>query len=95
MNISSIPGYSNSAPLQVAENGVRDQLNQLNQNTRDVVSQYAPNVSAESEASRARDGESQDRALIEQQEIANNLQANARALQAASDRIGTLLDLNA
>jgi len=90
----NIPPIQSAAPLQVAETGVREQVNLLNNNTQDVVSQYAPNVTAESEAGRPHDSQSQDRALLEQQEIAQNLQANARALEASSDRIGTLLDIS-
>jgi hypothetical protein len=55
------------------------------------------NVSAVAniESTRARDIQTQDRATTEQTEIVNSLQSNARSLQAAGERIGTLLDVQA
>ena len=45
------------------------------------------------EAASGRDARTQDRALVEQGEIVNSMRANARSLQAAGERIGTLLDI--
>ena len=53
------------------------------------------NEVAATEPSGARDIRTQDRATTEQAEIVNSLQANARSLQAAGERIGTLIDVQA
>lgn len=55
------------------------------------------NVSAvaDTESTRARDIQTQDRATTEQTEIINSLRSNARNLQAAGERVGTLIDLQA
>ncbi len=50
---------------------------------------------ANTESTRARDIQTQDRATTEQAEIVNSLQSNARSLQAAGERVGTLLDVQA
>jgi hypothetical protein len=50
---------------------------------------------ANTESTRARDIQTQDRATTEQTEIVNSLQSNARSLQAAGQRVGTLLDVQA
>lgn len=48
---------------------------------------------ASAEALNGRDTRTQDRALVEQQEIASSFQANARSLEAAGERIGTIIDI--
>lgn len=53
------------------------------------------NEVASTESTRARDIQTQDRATIEQTEIVNSLQSNARSLQAAGERVGTLIDVQA
>jgi hypothetical protein len=65
-------------------NGVRTQFQRFDRNVTEVAS---------SEAAAERDTRTQDRALVEQGEIVTSLQANAKSLQAAGDRIGTLLDI--
>lgn len=67
-----------------ATQGVQIQQNRFQQNVERV---------AGVEAASPRDTQSQDRALVEQIEIVSSLQANARSLQAAGERIGTLIDI--
>lgn len=67
-----------------ATQGVQIQQNRFQQNVERV---------AGVEATSPRDTQSQDRALVEQIEIVSSLQANARSLQAAGERIGTLIDI--
>ncbi len=72
--------------LTAAYQGVRA----LRQNPEQNVSAVA-----NTESTRARDIQTQDRATTEQTEIVNSLQLNARSLQAAGERVGTLLDIQA
>ncbi len=67
------------------------------QGVRALRQNYEQNVSAvaNTESTRARDIQTQDRATTEQAEIVNSLQSNARSLQAAGERVGTLLDVQA
>jgi hypothetical protein len=67
------------------------------QGVRALRQNAEPNVSAvaSTESTRARDIQTQDRATTEQAEIVNSLQSNARSLQAAGERVGTLLDVQA
>lgn len=67
-----------------ATQGIQTQQHRLQQNVAQVASV---------EAATGRDTQTQDRALVEQIEIVSSLQANARSLQAASERIGTLIDI--
>lgn len=88
MNIPSIP---NTPPIvasstQSAVEGIRTQEEILERN----VTEVARNESAESH-----DTSSRDRALTEQSEIVQAVQANARSLEAANERIGTVVDLQA
>ncbi|MCP4076260.1 MAG: hypothetical protein GY744_08745 [Gammaproteobacteria bacterium] len=76
-----ISGIANSAYT-----GVQTQLQRFDENVNKITS---------TEAAAGRDTTTQDRALVEQTEIVSSLQANARSLQAASERIGTLLDVKA
>jgi len=80
-NFMDISGIANSAYT-----GVQTQLQRFDENVNKVAS---------TEAAAGRDTTTQDRALVEQTEIVSSLQANARSLQAASERIGTLLDVKA
>ena len=73
-----------SSTLNNAYNGLQLQQQRLQQNVTEVAS---------TEATNARDSSTQDRALVEQQEIVTSMQANARSLEAAGERIGTLLDI--
>ena len=66
--------------------GLRLQQARLNDNVSQVASV---------EAASARDTRTQDRALMEQIEIVSALRANARSLEAANERVGTLLDVKA
>lgn len=88
MNIPSIP---NTPPIvasstQSAVEGIRTQEELLERNVAEV---------ARNEGSQSHDTSSQDRALVEQKEIIQAVQANARSLEAANERIGTLVDLEA
>jgi hypothetical protein len=65
-------------------------ISALRQNREQNVSPVA-----NTESARARDIQTQDKATTEQTEIVNSLQSNARSLQAAGERIGTLLDVQA
>ena len=75
-----------SGAVNSAFTGVQTQLQRFNENVTEVAS---------TEAVAGRDTSTQDRALVEQVEIVTSLQANAKSLQAAGERIGTLLDVKA
>jgi len=74
-----LPSADNSAAQ-----GIRTQEQRFERNVAEV---------ARNEGTQARDINSQDRALVEQGEIVQAVQANARSLEAASQRIGTLVDI--
>jgi hypothetical protein len=67
------------------------------QNLRTAQRAQVEDVSevASTEPTPARDITTQDRASTEQSDIVNSLQTNARSLQAAGERIGTLIDVQA
>lgn len=73
-----------SSAVNSASQGMQIQQQRFQQNVERV---------AGVEATAPRDTQTQDRALVEQIEIVSSLQANARSLEAASERIGTLVDL--
>lgn len=50
---------------------------------------------AEGQGTEAQNTNSQDRALVEQQQIVTSVQANARSLEAANERLGTMIDIEA
>ena len=75
-----------SGAVNSAYTGIQTQLQRFDENVTEVAS---------TEASAGRDTTTQDRALVEQVEIVSSLQANARSLQAAGERVGTLLDVHA
>jgi len=74
-----IPSATNSA-LE----GFRTQAQRLERNVAEV---------AQPENTNAHDLDSRDKALVEQKEIVQAVQANARSLEAANEAIGTLIDL--
>jgi hypothetical protein len=61
--------------------------------TQDLRLQRNVSQVASVEAISGHDSSTQDRALIEQQDIVTSFKANARSLEAASERVGTLLDI--
>lgn len=67
-----------------ASQGIQIQQQRFQQNVEKV---------AGVEATTPRDTQTQDRALVEQIEIVSSLKANARSLEAANERIGTLVDI--
>ena len=85
----NIPSTQNSTTILPSANnsaaeGIRTQEQRFKRNVAEV---------ARNESSQARDSSSQDRALIEQGEIVQAVQANARSLEASSQRVGTLIDI--
>ena len=86
----NIPATSQSSPILTpasqnsAAEGIRTQEQRFERNVAEV---------ARNEDAQPHDSGSQDRALIEQREIVQAVQANARSLEAASQRIGTLVDI--
>lgn len=86
MNISGVSSSTSlitSATNSAAE-GIRTQEQRFERNVAEV---------ANNNETQTRDANSQDRALIEQHEIVQAVRANARSLEAASQRIGTLIDI--
>lgn len=86
----NITGVNNPiAAIQSASNnaveGIRTQEQLLERNVAEV---------ARSEESASRNMDSRDKALVEQQEIVQAVRANARSLEAANERIGTLIDID-
>ncbi len=75
-----------SNSINRAYSGLQIQQRRLDRNVAQV---------ARIESGKGRDSSTQDRALVEQAEIVGGFRANARSLQAASERIGTLLDIKA
>ncbi len=86
MNISGVSSSTTLIPSATnsAADGIRTQEQRFERNVAEVSS---------NNQTQARDANSQDRALIEQHEIVQAVQANARSLEAASQRIGTLVDI--
>ena len=85
----NIPSTQNAATILPSANnsaaeGIRTQEQRFERNVAEV---------ARNESTQTRDSSSQDRALIEQGEIVQAVKANARSLEAASQRIGTLVDI--
>lgn len=76
---------------------IRNSLNQAYSGMQMQQIRFGRNVAQVAAVTPAagRDTQSQDRALAEQGEIVSSFRANAKSLQAASDRIGTLLDIKA
>ena len=86
MNISSPakPLYPIPDASQTAAEGIREQVERLQRNVAEVASAETDN--------RFSPG-SRDYALVEQQEIVREVQANARSLETANQTIGTILDI--
>jgi len=87
MNIPATGNSSsilNSSSHNNAVEGIRTQEQRLERNITEV---------ARNEDAQSHDAGSQDRALIEQGEIVQAVQANARSLEAANQRIGTIVDI--
>ena len=86
MNIPSTQSATTILPSadNSAAEGIRTQEQRFERNVAEV---------ARNEGTQARDSSSQDRALVEQGEIVQAVQANARSLEAASQRVGTLVDI--
>jgi len=74
----------NISALANAYTGIQTQTQRFDRNVAEVASV---------EALSGRESTTQDRALVEQLDIINSLQANARSLEAAGERIGTLIDI--
>lgn len=88
MDISSSvrsPQILPSATTSAVE-GINTQQQLLERNVEQV---------AEGQSADAKNSNSQDRALVEQQQIVTAVQANARSLEAANERLGTLIDIEA
>jgi hypothetical protein len=86
MDISSsvrAPQITPSVTTSAVE-GINTQLQLLERN----VEQVAAGQGAE-----AQNTNSQDRGLVEQQQIVTAVQANARSLEAANERLGTVIDI--
>jgi hypothetical protein len=76
--------YTTSDASRSATEGIREQLNRLDQN----VAEVARGESSDSLASGSR-----ERALVEQQEIVRAVRANARSLEASNQALGTIIDI--
>ncbi|MFT5658511.1 MAG: hypothetical protein ACI9KN_001792 [Gammaproteobacteria bacterium] len=74
-----------SATSSAAE-GLRTQQQRLERNVEQV---------AQGQGADAKNTISRDRALVEQQQIVTAVQANARSLEVANQRLGTLIDIEA
>ena len=88
MDISSSvrsPQILPSATTSAVE-GINTQQQLLERNVEQV---------AEGQGGEAQNTNSQDRALVEQQQIVTAVQANANALEAANERLGTLINIEA
>ena len=86
MNVSA----PNKSPYAIPEasrsavEGIREQLQRLDQNVAEV---------ARGEGSDTLAAGSRDRALVEQSEIVRAAKANARSLEAANQVLGTIIDI--
>jgi len=88
MDISSSvrsPQILPSATSSAVE-GINTQQQLLERNVEQV---------SQSQGADAKNSNSQDKLLVEQQQIVTAVQANARSLEAASERLGTLINIEA
>jgi hypothetical protein len=69
-----------------AVEGINTQQQLLERNVEQV---------AEGRGADAQNTNSQDKALVEQQQIVTAVQANARSLEAANERLGTVINIEA
>lgn len=88
MDISSSvrPSQISPSATSSAVEGIQTQQQQLDRNVEQI---------AKGQGADARNSHSQNRALVEQQQIVTAVQANARSLDAANQRLGTLIDIEA
>lgn len=86
MEISSsiINSAVGNSAVSNAVTGLQEQNQRFEKNVEEISS---------SSSSSSRDLASQDKALVEQQEIVNNFRGNAEALRAANETIGTIIDI--
>ena len=86
MNISGAnsPATTIQSASSYAIDGIRTQQQRLERNVAEV---------ARSGKDTAENTTSRDKSLIEQREIIQSVRANVRSLDAAGQRIGTLLDV--
>ena len=85
MDISSVVNSSTgSSAISNAVSGLQEQNQRFEKNVEEISS---------SSSSSSRDTSSQDKALVEQQEIVNNLRSNAAALSAANNTLGSIIDI--
>jgi hypothetical protein len=86
MNITSTPKPQYAIPeaSRSAVEGIREQLQRLDQNVAEV---------ARGDGSESFAPGSRDRALVEQNEIVLAVRANARSLEAANQALGTIIDI--
>ncbi|MCP4430901.1 MAG: hypothetical protein GY806_07985 [Gammaproteobacteria bacterium] len=86
MNISGVnsPTTTIQSASSNAVEGIRAQEQRFERNVAEVAS---------SENAESRNLGSQDKALVEQHEIVQSVRANVRSLEAAGQRIGTLIDI--
>ena len=86
MNITSPANSPYAIPdaSRSAVEGIREQLTRLDQNVAEV---------AQSEGSETFAPGSRERALVEQQQIVLAVRANAKSLEAASQALGTIIDI--
>ncbi len=78
------PLYPVPDATRSAVEGIREQINRLEQNVTEV---------ARGESGDTFSAGSRDRALVEQNEIVTAVRANARSLEAANKTLGTLIDI--
>jgi len=83
--LSSVVNSTNaSSALTNAVTGLQEQNQRFEKNVEEVAS---------SSSSSSRDTSSQDKALVEQQEIVNNFRGNAAALKASNEAIGSIINI--
>lgn len=85
-NSARVPSPILPSATNSAVEGINTQQQLLDRNVEQV---------AQGQGADARNTNSQDRALVEQQQIVTAVQANARSLEAANERLGTLIDIEA
>ena len=86
MDISSVTvsSLSGGSAITNAVSGLQEQNQRFEKNVEEVAS---------SSSASSHDTSSQDKALVEQQEIVNNFKGNAKALSVANETIGSIIDL--
>jgi len=74
-----VPSFTNSAV-----EGINTQQQLLERNVEQA---------AKSQGADTKDSQSRDKALVEQQQIATEVQANARSLEISNERLGTFINI--